>query len=272
MIRKSHERDIYTGCRSARRKAFTLVELLVVIGIIALLIGILLPVLSKAREAANVLVCATHLREIGMACSVYAADNNGRLPIPIGGGAANNMSYSAILFKPDNGYWGQMDFGQGTLAPYLHGAAIAQRLFSCPSDTDPRYSAFGPVTANREMPDTPQPMVLRNFSYAFSPYLAGDLVGAHYIGTKISQIRRPADKLLIQETFMPNGANHITVGYNIDAVPCAIFLSRRHGGKCNLYFADGHVQLFDPESLRDENVSNPSKAPLELRYLSLRAP
>ena len=207
-----------------------------------------------------------------MACSVYAADNNGKLPIPIGGGAANNMSYSAILMKPDNGYWGQMDFGQGTLAPYLHGAAIAQRLFSCPSDADPRYSAFQPVTADREMPNTPQPMVQRNFSYAFSGNLAGGVIGARYTGTKISQIRRPADKLLIQETYMPPGANHITVGYNIDGVPCAIFLSRRHGGKCNLYFADGHVQLIDPEILRDENVSNPVLAPLYLRYVSLRAP
>ena len=272
MGRNSRTVILRTGSDSATVTAFTLVELLVVIGIIAVLIGILLPVLSKARESANTLVCATHLREIGMACSVYAADNKGKLPIPIGGGAAGNLSYSAILLRSDNNYFGQLDFSQGTLVPYLHGAAVAQRLFTCPSDTEPRYSAFQPVTPDREAPLTPQPAVTRNFSYAFSGTLAGDVIGAHYTGTKTSQIRRPSEKLLIQETYMPPYAAHIAVFYNVNGVPCAIFLNRRHGGKSNQYFADGHVQLFDPEILRDENVSNPVLAPLYLHYVSLRAP
>ena len=64
-----------------RRRAFTLVELLVVIGIIALLIGILLPTLSKAREAGQRTVCLSSLRELGTAYRIYAAQYKDQIPI-----------------------------------------------------------------------------------------------------------------------------------------------------------------------------------------------
>src|ERR1041385_1151206 len=64
----------------SRRVGFTLVELLVVIGIIALLISVLLPSLQKARRAANTVACAANLRSILQAMQIYANQNNGSIP------------------------------------------------------------------------------------------------------------------------------------------------------------------------------------------------
>lgn len=64
----------------SRRRAFTLVELLVVIGIVALLIALLFPVFSKAREQAYRTKCLANLRTIGQASFVYANNNRDRLP------------------------------------------------------------------------------------------------------------------------------------------------------------------------------------------------
>lgn len=70
--------------RRCRRQGFTLIELLVVVAIIALLLGILLPSLSKARAAAKAAVCASNLRQIASGILLYANDNNGATPATVG--------------------------------------------------------------------------------------------------------------------------------------------------------------------------------------------
>ena len=79
---------------TGRAQAFTLVELLVVIGIIALLISVLLPSLNKARQQANLIKCQSNLRTIGQALSIYTAERKGQLPMGM---------FNRDTTTPDNG-------------------------------------------------------------------------------------------------------------------------------------------------------------------------
>jgi prepilin-type N-terminal cleavage/methylation domain-containing protein/prepilin-type processing-associated H-X9-DG protein len=79
-------------------RGFTLVELLVVIGIIALLISILLPSLSKARKAATAVACASNMRNIGQFFHIYMDSNRGNLPIAMVYSPVSNYNYYADIW------------------------------------------------------------------------------------------------------------------------------------------------------------------------------
>ena len=115
-----------------RRKAFTLVELLVVIGIIAVLIGILLPSLNKAREASMRTVCLSNLRELGNAIRIYAAQNKDQIPI----GYMDEHQFS---------YFVNWNNSNGTKVSMMGLLAVTKltpnpKAFYCPSNDDPQFS------------------------------------------------------------------------------------------------------------------------------------
>lgn len=92
---------MHTRTRS-HRSAFTLIELLVVIGIIALLIGLLLPAISKARDVARTVVCASTSRGIGQLTFFYSNQYQDWIPGHYTTGEASDATNGAALFGPSN--------------------------------------------------------------------------------------------------------------------------------------------------------------------------
>lgn len=103
-----------TACPRQHRPAWSLLELLVVVGIIALLVGLMLPAVQAVRQSANQIQCASNLRQIGLAFQMYRDNHQGQFPV-----AARVPSVTPHL----------PGLGQ-VLEQYTEG----RRIFRCPSD------------------------------------------------------------------------------------------------------------------------------------------
>jgi prepilin-type N-terminal cleavage/methylation domain-containing protein/prepilin-type processing-associated H-X9-DG protein len=240
--------------RVCKRAAFTLVELLVVIGIIAVLISLLLPALGRAREAASGVTCGSNMRQIGIAILAYAQSNNGYLPpVTIKGGI--NRSLRPMKYFTMQGFLAGEKYVSGTIdnAGENQGIVNGGRVFFCPSDARPE------VVAGRANP--------ASTSYYWNSNLfPDDTIGdTRYTFTLVKMsTRRPSSSRIMAvekgfgaisgNTSRPGGfepsLSGIAYGYGVSMFAPNEFIEKvaaRHGSRkspmVNTLFLDGHAEL-----------------------------
>lgn len=224
---------------------FTLIELLVVISIIALLIGILLPALGSAREAARGSVCLSNMRQMGIGVYAYALDYENALPTV-------GLSHSGL--PEDQGAW------LFALEDYIDGSLI----YRCPSDESEFW--------NTPVPGTSPPR-LRQVSYATNYMVTNKFPTFATAGglnpySKLTGLPDPTNTIYAVELAENNnagfaGADHVhpeawltlnpeQIGWQVE--------HEQHSGNANYLFLDGHAarlaleetffvgnNFFDPE-------------------------
>ncbi|MGA2497460.1 MAG: prepilin-type N-terminal cleavage/methylation domain-containing protein [Tepidisphaeraceae bacterium] len=228
--------------KSHIRSAFTLVELLVVIGIIALLISILLPALARAKNSAGRVQCGSNLRQLGMAIMLYANDNRGYAPLPASGDVGH---------QPDDFIYWQGTyvntvgaFEQGPLVKYLKVASDkARNIFRCPIDT-----AALNRTAQPGRPD-PYPFSFsmnQNFMYYDTPgnFCAPDPTS---LRNKFTKVHLSAQKILLveEDETSINDGRWVPGSWNGGIYSDKV--TARHSGKGSILFCDFHVDLLSAQ-------------------------
>ena len=235
------------------RCGFTLVELLVVIGIIAVLVGMLLPALSRAREAGKSAQCLSNLKQMNLAFIMFANENRGQLP-QIGSAGTGSMSATidgspqTVLIRWFGGLYGspQRFYPEASmLAPYWGTASVG----GCPSLDLDEFSRpqYGPVD-----------YAYNSIFARHKDWAAGGSLRTGF-GVKITQVRNPTGKAVIWdaarlEAGVPDRTpwGYPTTG-NVNNNRTDPNFHGRHLKFGNVGWLDGHAGAFEPAHFASYN-------------------
>ena len=237
-------------CMPVGRGGFSLIELLVVIGIIAVLAGFLFPALRRVRDQSSSATCASNLAQIGKAFMMYAQENNGKYPFYADWGAPNPADW--IHWQPGPGRDPANLPKTSAIAKYL--SSVNPSLFRCPADN---------VTNRRKFDGGKVGPVRYEFSYTMNGLFGSNAGGG---GVRMMSVQNPSGKIIVLEEdplsiddghfwAYPNDFNGGNENFlsSVHTRPRFTKMADFQGGqpegrkdkneRGNVAFADGHVEL-----------------------------
>lgn len=211
------------------KKGFTLIELLVVISIIALLMGVLMPSLAKARSQAKGVVCLSRIKQMVLAAEAYAANHDGHYPIAIYRSDSRSYCWDFVSYSDSSG---KLVVEPGIL---WQGDA-AMEIQQCPEYKAGSNTASDPYTGY-------------NYNTSYIGHGEGEGPNGETIDSeKVGSVRRPGECALFGDGEYSAGANKFMrapLPSSKDTMNGRYAGTQgfRHSGKTNIAWADGHASL-----------------------------
>lgn len=240
--------------RRSTGKAFTLIELLVVVAIIALLISILLPSLSRARQQAQAVVCMANQRGLMQAVHLYADAYNGDFPTAgfSHSGQADVLTESWVVQLAN-------EYGGRSGEP---GRRKAKEIVRCPSDRSPYWTTPLDLGGGEDGDDR-----FRETSYASNGYTTLDLGGGVTRFGRWERIPKPATTIFWAELVVDPpenyelnaGTDHIhpeNWWLDVETHAGRQVEYEQHHGQANYALMDGHVERLKLEQTYNVDVAN----------------